>query len=272
MPRDILRALFAARYGMKKWILAAAALCLLTALPSCGPEASDTTGSEYELALNFAAGPSNPDNPIYAAWIESPDGDFVRYLYVCERLDYLALTGTSDYTNIKDRKTCPYWRTSLYETPREAGIDVVSGPTIEAGKAAFGEFTKKISLPALSPSTFTVYFEIDHSFDVNDWWTDQPALLYAADVDLSKGPAAKSFPLTVRGWSRNAPGGGGSNDNRADSDFPNATEIGELVSEMRYITNHADVQGALFGSAYGPGSAEDATNMVGSLTLKATRK
>lgn len=261
---------------MKRSILAAMALCLAAALPSCAPgtAAAKTTGSEYELSLDYALGPSNPDNPIYAAWIENADEDFVRYLYVCERLDYQVLTGKTGYENIRNVKACPYWRKHLYETPLEQGADVVSGPTVAPG-AAFGGFARTIALPAGSPSRFTVYFEIDHSFDSNGWWNDQPALLYAADVDLSKGPAATSFPLTARGWSRNGPNGSGNNMNKFEGNpggEGDPSMVGALQADMRYITNGAVDPGTAFGPAYPAGSAEDATNMVGSLTLAATRK
>jgi hypothetical protein len=262
---------------MKHAILAAAALCLLAALPSCGPEApkaTETTSSDYSLTLNFSVGPSNPDNPIYVSWIESADGDFVRYIYACERLDYQALAGKSGYDNIKNVNACPYWRTHLYQTPLEEDADVVSGPTVAEG-AAFGDFAKSITIPALSPSRFTVYFEIDHSFDSNDWWNDQPAILYAADVDLSKGPAAKSFPLAARGWSRNGPNGGGNNMNKFEGNpggegDPSMT--GVLQADMRYIADGANGSGTDFGPAYPAGSAKDATNMVGSISLAVARK
>jgi hypothetical protein len=94
------------------------------------------------------------------------------------------------------------------------------------------------------PSRFTAYFEIDRSFDGNDWWTDQPAVVYAADVDLSGGQATRTFALSARGWSINNDDQGGANGGN----------------------------GTAFGAAYAAGSAEDATNMVGSLSLTATRR
>jgi hypothetical protein len=240
----------------------ALALCAAALSPSCitsiPPQSTD---AGYELTLSFAKGAAPTGNIIYVAWIQDSSKSFVRYIYTCARL-----LNNSEKPNIPAKDTCPFWRIGLYDTTIDDAVDVVSGATKTST-----DFNESITIPAGSPSRFTVYFEYDRSFDGNDWWTDQPAIVYSADVELD-GSATKSFALTARGWSRNAGGGSGGNMNNIDSDFPNATDVGELVTEMRYITNHAELGSELFGAAYAAGSSEDATNMVGALTLTATKK
>jgi hypothetical protein len=242
-------------------------LCAAVLIASCAQsvphQASDAA---YELTLSFKKGAASTGNIIYVIWLENPDKAFVRYLFTCERLDYLAFKGTDSYSNIFSKATCPYWRKGLYETTKNDGVDVMSGAT----QRGMDFSTTPITLPAGSPSRFTVYFEIDRSFDPNDWWTDQPALLYAADVELD-GSAVKTFPLTVRGWSRNAGGGSGGNENNAGTPGdPPSSAVGDLRTDMRYITNSRS--GTAFGAAYAASSSESAANMVGSITLAATKK
>jgi hypothetical protein len=264
------------RNEMRKTAAIVALVVSLAALSSCS---IGTKGDNpaYELRLNFQKGAGATGNIIYVAWLADSGKDFVRYFYTCERLDYAAFKGSSDYSNIKSRATCPYWRKNLYETALDDGVDVMSGATMRDQ-----DFMASATVPAGSPSRFTVYFEYDRSRDPNYWWTDQPSILYAADVNLDEVASSKTYGLTARGWSRNAgPSSYGADDggnaNKGDLDFPNATGVGELVTEMRYITNREGTGGALFGAAYGNatntnGSACDATTMVGSLNVTITRK
>lgn len=199
---------------------------------------------------------------IYVAWIENQDRSCIQYITSCAKL--------LNHSNIESKDACPYWRKGLYETPADDGIDARSGAT-EKNK----NFEKRITLPAGSPSRFTVFFEIDRSFDGNDWWTDQPAILYAADVDLSGGETQKTVSLSPRGWSRNNDnenGGNGGNGKKFSANPPDSEcAIGSLNTEMRYITRKAASGGTAFGGAYPATSAEDATTMTASLTLTATR-
>jgi len=252
------------------------AMCALGLAASCiasapqQQEAPPPTGADYELELRFEKGGAPVDNIIHVAWIENRDESFFKYIFTSERLDYTVFTGNSGYSNIRTKATCPYWRKSLYETTLDDGIDAVSGPTRKP-EGSYTGFSSLTALPEGSPSRFTAYFEIDRSFDGNDWWNDQPAILYSADVDLSGGEAQKTIALTARGWSRNAGGGSGGNENQIAGNPP-ASTIGALQAEMRYITRKAASGGTAFGDAYAAGSASDATNMTASLTLTATRQ
>ncbi len=262
---------------MKRILLIAAALCVLALAASCidspvAPPPPATTDADYELELSFDMGVASDYANIYVAWIEDSSRSFIRYIHICERLDYLAFTGSSSYSNIRNKATCPYWRKGLYETSLDDELlDGVSGATVRNN-----DFSNTITLPAGSPSRFTVYFEIDRSYDDNDWWDDQPAILYAADVDASGAEATLEFELTPRGWARNAGGGSGGNVNEIPGN-PQASAIGALQSEMRYITHHAASDGTAFGDPYGTeanpdDSTKDATKMVDSITLTATRQ
>jgi len=199
---------------------------------------------------------------IYVAWIEDSGKSFVQYLYTCQNL--------FDVSNIVSKQTCPYWRTGVHDAGLDNGIDVMSGATKN-----YQNFSKTITLPTGSPTQFTVYFEVDRSWDPNGWWSDQPAVLYAVDVDLSGVTTTKTFTLSAQGWTRNVHDG--TDDNMGDNENvisgnPLDSAVGALQTEMRYITNAPNTDGSDFGDEYAADSTEDATNMVGALTLTATKK
>jgi hypothetical protein len=233
---------------------------------SCIPyDHQTTTDSGYKIDLDYKIGVTTSYKNIYVAWIEDQNKSFCRYIYICERLDYATFTGTSGFDNIKQKAACPYWRKSLYETPYDDAVDAISGPT--KGNT---DFSASITLPKGSPKKFTVYFEIDRSFDNNDWWTDQPAILYSADIDIDSITTSGQYTLTARGWSRNAGGGSGGNENKYTGN-PVSSGVGELQTELRYISNTAASNGTAFGPAYGATSANNAMNMTKSITLTVTK-
>lgn len=230
-----------------------------------GYDASDVASASYsvghyKLEIDYTKG-STSARRIYAAWVADNAGTFVQNLYMCQNLH--------DVQNIIKRKALPYWRTKANP---ESEVDAVSGASVEDADFTIPERDYKGS-----SKLFTVYFEIDRSWDSNDWWTDQPAILYAADVDLDAVAASKTYDLAIQGWSRNAgpsaPGatdGGNANVFAANPD-PAASGLGVLVSELQYIKNAAASGGTAFGAAYGASNAKDATNMTGSIKLTVTK-
>jgi hypothetical protein len=93
-----------------------------------------------------------------------------------------------------------------------------------------------------------VFFEIDRSFEPNDWFTDQPAVLYSADIDLDH--LAPSYTLQPVGWTPNE---------NTENAIPN-TPKGVLQKEMRYITNHKS------NGAFGSADARCLTSIVKQIT------
>jgi len=219
-----------------------------------GTQAGIATLSTYvgvtELSVTFDYGVSSTSsgNNIYAIWIEdAEDGvSFVQHLYVCERLkkSVTGQTGTA----------LPYWRTNYSTEESDANIDAVTGATVRSA-----DFTVSGLLRDENIRKFTVYVEMDRSFEPNDWFTgatssdlnDQPALLYSATVDRDDWNG--DVQLSFAGWSPNT----------AQAGTISGTSVGALNTETRYITNHKVDDTPTFGDA----DTNSATKMVGSLTF-----
>jgi len=103
-------------------------------------------------------------------------------------------------------------------------------------------------------------FATDRSFDKNDWFGDQPALLYSAIVDLEN--PQPSYSLTLEAWTPNE----GTIDTLAQ--YLNTLVFGSPQTETRFITHE---KAASMPPEYAFG-AEDvdqsSTCFVESITLK----
>jgi hypothetical protein len=196
-------------------------VCAALALASCDDPGNGSASKDegaVSLTLDFQVGTVTSASNIYAAWIED-DSDFIQNLVVCERLvttrENLKLTGTA----------LPYWNVNKRPLSDPAEVDAVTSATIQ--NQDFSLEARPLKDP--SRRRFTVYFETDGSFDGNDWFTDQPAILYAAEVDLSQ--AANDYELHPVAWTRNE------NDvNRTPGD-PKDNGLGSLNTDLRYIAD-----------------------------------
>jgi hypothetical protein len=214
------------------------------AAPDADPAAPDAGSGEITLELAYTQGDADFGRPIvYVAWLENADQSMIQTLYICTRVTDGSLTGTA----------LPFWHVNRYQAGED--YDAVTGAT-----QVNTDFVIARTYAHPTVRQFRVYFEIDHSFDSNDWFDDQPALLYYADVDLDASQT--SYPLTVTGWTREEL-------NTFDSAVtsPPDAPVGALQSELRYITNQRD--GQVFGDPYT--DATPATHLVGGLTLTVIR-
>lgn len=194
------------------------------------------TGAEhsaYDLTVHYSVGTAISPAIVYAIWLETDASSFVQPIYVCSRLMNGSLTGTA----------LPYWSTKRRALATEEQVDAVTGATVKAS-----DFEVTHSLVGPSFTRFTVYVEMDHSFDANDWFDDQPAVLWSARVDLEQ--AVSDIQLEPMGWTPNE---------KTVGQVPGTT-MGTLEPEMRYITRRND------GSdGFGGEDSRSATNMVGRL-------
>jgi hypothetical protein len=196
-----------------------------------GKESSTTIlNLKFEYGVNLS---SSAYKNIYVVWIEDTSSSYIQNLYICKKLVNGGLTGTA----------LPYWKSNVYPKLSESDIDAVTGAT-----NANSDFTISTGLEDTAVKKFTIYFEIDRSFDANDWFTDQPALLYSAIVNLD---SAKEYNLTPVGWTPN--------ENTAN--VISNTPMGQLQKEMRYITNHKT------NDTFGDSDTLSATSMVKKITL-----
>ncbi|MBN2530554.1 MAG: hypothetical protein JXR76_29475 [Deltaproteobacteria bacterium] len=191
----------------------------------------------FDISVQYTMGSNTSPSIVYAIWVENYDANFIRPIYICKRLTDGSLTGTA----------LPYWSVTRLNRADASEVDAVTGATV--GNADF-TVTETVSIPALS--NITVYVEVDHSFDNNDWFDNQPAILYATSFNLPV--SQKNQSLSFIGWTPNE---------LTRNVIPN-TPMGVLQSETRYITHHKE------GSGFGDADDRSSTHMVGQ--LKATVK
>lgn len=229
-----------------------AGLAIGLSFPACSSSSGeDAPGGNANqdpvtITLDFEYGedisPSKQYANIYAIWVANDSQSFLQNLSLGERL---VKTPTGDTVN-----ALPYWRTNILPWSSATEVDAVSAAT-ERRK----DFTVTATLREPAPRSFTLYFETDRSFDENDWFGDQPAILYTAWIDLDHPQA--SYALVPAGWTPN-----GSTANVIPS-----TPAGTLQGEMRYITHENNGSGG-FGSVDSRGS----TKMVAGITARVTEE
>jgi len=177
---------------------------------------------------------------IYAVWIENSGFDFIQNIRICKKLIAGGITGIA----------LPFWKINRYPLSESGEVsllnDVITGATV-----ANADFTVSAKLKDLNVRKFTIYFETDRSYEPNDWFADQPALLYSAEIDLDS--TVVEYELLPYGWTPNV-----------NIIINTDTFItGVLQSELRFITNFKTETG--FGEI---DNTRQATNMVKKLTVK----
>jgi len=194
---------------------------------------------EILLEIKYIQGTKTSYSNIYTIWLENPDLNYIQNLSVCQKLIKGGLTGTA----------LPYWKMNRYPLSDKDEIDAVTGATI-----ADRDFTVTALIKNPEIKKFNIYCEVDRSFDPNDWFKDQPAVLYCASVDLNK--SVNEYELKPCGWTPNE---------ITENTIAN-TPMGILQKDMRYIEN--------FKTGAGSGDIDvdrRATNMVKKITLKIIR-
>ena len=198
------------------------------------------------VTVNFTYGQDNSSsfNNIYAIWLEKEDGTLIQNLYVCNRL----LPG-GGLTNT----ALPHWSCNKYDA---AEVDGVSGATKKKQDFTVSGYLKDDDI-----GKFRICFESDHSFDPNDWFSDQPALLYSALVDRSA--LASPYTLEFEAWTPNE-----------GTKSTLAAYIGELVvgakqtlGRLKYITHFKDETPANPNKPFGAADpTRSSTRIVGGIT------
>jgi len=189
------------------------------------PEKPDTLVTNPEetganLVFHFEKGESF-NHPLMALWIEDTAGNYLQTLYVAESIAK-GIYGHGDKSTgkwlpgpIRRPATLPVW--SYSRGVREDDgyyIPTVSTalPDAVTGATPPGDFVIISRLSRNAPPVFDVYFEINQSWDWNEYWTNnkypgdedyktscQPALVYKARIDRAiNSPSAE---LTLIGHS-----------------------------------------------------------------------
>lgn len=204
-----------------------------------GPVKTPDAATDTVVKVNFIDGIEHGGQKIYTIWLANPGQNFYRNISVCDRIKKQNLTGTG----------LPYWQENVRPHFTSPEIDAVSGPTVVTGN-----FTREITLDQYAPRQFTVYFEVDHSWDGNDWFSDQPAVTFAANVDLDTPQT--SYTMHFIGWTPNE---------NTDGGEPGGV-YGVLNTVLEYILKLKTVAGG-----FGGDEPEPATDLVGELTVTIER-
>lgn len=157
----------------------------------------------HDFPLFLGINKKNP--PQIAVWLEDTQGNYLSTVYVTHKI---ATQSWQASGGNRRKEALPHWCYShgvkyddgLYlPTKKEPLTDGISGAT------PHGSFDIKLS-PAIALKTFVVKIEINHSTDFNEAFpksakegSGQPAIVYAANVDLSAGK--KSFEANLVGHS-----------------------------------------------------------------------
>jgi len=193
-------------------------------------ESSDTMIVNFEYGEDFS---ESKWKNIYVIWMEDTTSGFLQNIFICQKLITGGVTGIA----------LPFWKMNKYPLSLSDEIDAVTSAT-----QANTDFSVSVVLKDSKRRNFDLYFEIDRSFEPNDWFSDQPALLYSVNVNLDDSTA--DYELTPIGWTPNE---------STQNKIPN-TPIGQLQKEMKYITNHKD------GSSFGDADERSSTRMVKKIT------
>lgn len=191
--------------------------------------------TETVIQVSFEDGTEWGGQKVYAIWLANETENYYQNIYICNRINLQNLTGTG----------LPYWENNVRSFFTSSDIDDISSATV-----ATGDFIESVILTDNSITEFTVYFEIDHSWDGNDWFSDQPAILYSAEVNLLD--SVSTYTMDFIGWTPNE---------NTDGGIPGGVD-GVLNQILGFITNMND--GA---NGFGELEPEPATALVGGLTV-----
>lgn len=226
---------------MKRTLYILLFICLSAFYASCKTNSEKynnddiSSDSTNTLTINFEYGEDAPSklNNIYVIWIEDTTSGFLQNIYICQKLITGGLTGT----------VLPYWKINKYPDSSSSEIDAVTSAT-----KANTDFSVSAVLKDSTIRNFVLYFEMDRYAEPNDWFSDQPALLYSVTINLDDDTS--EYELFPTGWTPNE---------ATKNIIPN-TPFGKLQKEMRYITNHKE------GSSFGAVDERSSTRMVKKIT------
>ena len=202
-----------------KRICHAIVIAAMIAIPSCfmfpsgiveeGPPfyfETNSKGKGVKMEIDFRKGNSHYF-PLMAIWIEDTLGNYIQTLYVAESIAKGvfghgdASTGKWMPGEIRRPAALPYWA-------HRRGVQAEDGlflptpqnpvPDAYTGATPTGSFVLSTKTDNLLEKSFYVFFEINQSWDWNEYWTNdkypgdmeyrssaQPALVYNALIDVS---------------------------------------------------------------------------------------
>ncbi len=166
-------------------------------------------GAEGKIfLLHFEKGDEH-NHPLMAVWIEDVDSNYIETLYVAKSIATSIFTygeqegGKWQPGLVRRPAALPYWShkrgikasDGLYlPSPEEPVADAITGPTPKSDFVLISKTTEGL------PEKFRVLFEINQSWDWNEYWSNtkfpedneyktssQPSIIYETVVDLNDG-------------------------------------------------------------------------------------
>jgi len=201
-------------------------------------------GTGPEIEISFLKGKAH-NHPLMAIWVEDEDENFVQTLYVAESIGKGVFkrgdssSGKWMPGEIRRPAALPYWS-------HRRGIEASDGlfipepenpvPDAYTGPTPSGNFIIKTRLENADITRFIIYFEINQSWDWNEYWTNnkfpddaeyktscQPALVYSATIDTDN--LLQEYVLKVAGRSHHS------------------GQTGELFTDLSTMTTALEIAG-----------------------------
>ncbi len=180
---------------------------------------SNSNGTGPKLEIEMTRGDGH-NHPLMAIWVESESGEFIQTLYVAESIGKGifqhgdASKGFWMPGEIRRPAALPRWshqrgikaEDGFYlPTPQDPVADAYTGPTPDKNFILHTRLNEPIE------GKFRVLFEINQTWDWNDYWTNnkypeddeyktscQPALVYMAIIEPAKGEEAYLMEIIGR--------------------------------------------------------------------------
>jgi hypothetical protein len=238
------------------------AVIMLVAVSACNMGNSNNPGNQNPPGVDtfnlvyvngLPIGTMGGGQKLYTVWAETVTHDFIQNFYVC-----------TNCLGMPNREMTSYW----YKFIRPKVDAVTSATHKNSSDSKDINFTlSNLSLSDPAIRSFYICFEIDRSWDYNEWFTsasgqDQPAVLYRVLVDLDA--ATSSFVLAPVGWTA------GPMNNIASLNYIPGFALGVLNTELRYLTHHRNSDNSI-GSLNTDAGEYSALDMVGSITVNVNK-
>jgi len=208
-------------------------------------------GKGISIQVEFLKGESH-NHPLMAIWLEDEDGRYIETLYIAKSIGKGIFehgeksSGQWQAGPIRRPAALPYWghqRGIMAEdgyyipTPENPMPDAVTGPTPS------GNFTLRSKSSEATPSVFKLLFEINQSWDWNEYWTNtrfpddvnyktssQPAIVYEALIDINS--AQRAYVMVPVGHSHFS-----GQDGSLNPDLSTLTTAQQIVKSIRVIVD-----------------------------------
>lgn len=217
----------------------------------------NSAGKGNAMQIDLRKGPYF-EWPTYAFWVEDTAGNYIQTLYVTGKLAknnfYVKVISENgkdvfvsepETTHLRERpEALPVWA-HQYGAMSDKGNAIPVGdqqvPDGYSGATLTDNFLLRTTPDQKLPESYVVKFEINHSFDWNEYYTQdrypddpvysgngkvgQPSLVYAAHVDRALGQKYYAMELIGRGHHSGQ-------DGRIYSDLSEITTARELVDRV----------------------------------------